>query len=63
MTRESGQNIVNFRQAKKRAARTSKDALAQENRVKFGRTKAQKLADKTAASKLTRHIDDHKREP
>lgn len=55
--------IVSFRQGKKRVSRAKADAVADENRVKFGRTKAQKLADKAAKSNLARHVDGHKITP
>lgn len=38
-------NIVNLRQARKAKARVDKAQQAQENRARFGRTKAQRLAD------------------
>jgi Domain of unknown function (DUF4169) len=37
--------IVNLRQARKRRARDEASATAQENRVRHGRTRAQKEAD------------------
>ncbi|MGJ8562042.1 MAG: DUF4169 family protein [Alphaproteobacteria bacterium] len=55
-------NTINFRTAKKRVKATRKDAQAAENRVKFGRTKAQKQADETASAKAKRHVDGHKRD-
>lgn len=59
----SSDTVVNFRKAKKKIARADKEKNAEQNRVKFGRTKAQKLADKTVKDKAAKHIDDHKREP
>ena len=38
-------NIINLRQARKAKARTDKMKAAEENRARFGRTKAQRLAD------------------
>ena len=38
-------NIVNLRQARKAKARVEKAQAARENRARFGRTKAQRLAD------------------
>lgn len=38
-------NIVNLRQARKAKARVDKAKTAEENRVRFGRTKAQRQAD------------------
>ena len=54
--------IINLRMARKQKARAEKDVQAQQNRILFGRTKAEKLkqaAEKAAADK---HIDGHKRE-
>jgi hypothetical protein len=38
-------NIVNLRQARKARARVDKAKTAEENRARFGRTKAQRIAD------------------
>jgi hypothetical protein len=54
--------IINLRNARKQKARAEKDVQAAQNRVLFGRTKAEKLqqaAEKTLADKK---IDGHKRE-
>jgi hypothetical protein len=42
-------DIVNLRQFRKSKARAEKDAKAEQNRAKFGRTKGQKQLDKAAA--------------
>lgn len=54
--------ILNLRLARKAKARTEKEAHAAENRVKFGRTKAEK--QRTAAERAleTKKVDWHKRE-
>jgi hypothetical protein len=54
--------IVNLRMARKRKARTEKDAEAEANRRKFGQTKAER--DRQAAEKqlAERRIDGHKLE-
>lgn len=54
--------IVNLRLARKQKARADKDARAEQNRVTFGRSKAEK--QKTAAEKARadRHVDGHKRD-
>ena len=55
--------IVNLNRARKAKARADKDAKAAENRVVFGRTKAEKqkaAAEKRIADKI---VDAHKREP
>ncbi|WP_349434849.1 DUF4169 family protein [Pararhizobium sp. A13] len=43
-------DVVNLRQFRKQKARTEKDKLAEQNRISFGRTKAEK--------KLTRTLND-----
>ena len=48
--------------ARKARARAEKRARADENAVKFGRTKAEKAQDKAAAEKTVAHLDAHKRE-
>lgn len=55
--------VVSFRQGKKRVSRAKSEAIADENRIKFGRTKAQKLAHVAATSKLAGHVDGHKITP
>ncbi|MEQ8895525.1 MAG: DUF4169 family protein [Roseovarius sp.] len=53
---------VNLNRVRKDKARAEKRARADENAVKFGRTKAEKTRDTSAADKAGRHIDDHKRD-
>ena len=50
-------NLNKFRKAK---ARANKEQRAAENRAKFGRTKAEKLADKAREEKLERDVDGAK---
>lgn len=52
-------NLNKFRKAK---ARVEKTQRAQENRVKHGRTKAEKARDKSEAKRTEKHIDLSKRE-
>lgn len=52
--------VVNFRQGKKRLARSAKEKLAEQNRAKFGRSKAEKTLEGARAQKAKRHIDHHK---
>jgi hypothetical protein len=54
---------INLNKARKAKARTSKEAEAAANRVKFGRTKAEKLAEKRAAERAAKAVDDRRREP
>ena len=54
--------IINLRAARKAKARTDKEAAAEANRQKFGRTKGEKLKDAAEKSKLETHLDAHKRD-
>jgi hypothetical protein len=53
--------IINLRQARKQKARADKEARAEQNRVTFGRTKAEKELTKAERELAQRHIDSHKR--
>jgi hypothetical protein len=55
-------DIINLNQARKERARAAKSAKAEENRARFGRTKAEKAADRAETSKIDRLLDDSKRE-
>ncbi len=55
--------LVNLNQARKAKAKRDAKALAAENRVKFGRTNAQKAVAQAEADKLARAVEGHKREP
>jgi hypothetical protein len=55
--------IVNLNKARKARDKSRKKAQADENAVKFGRSKAEKLRDDTRAARDTAHIDGHKRDP
>lgn len=52
--------IVNLRQFKKQAARKAARSEGDENAVKFGRTKAQKLREADDASRAAKTLDGHK---
>ena len=54
---------INLNKVRKARARADKAVKADENAVKFGRTKVQKQADKHAADTAERHLDGHKRDP
>jgi hypothetical protein len=54
--------IINLRQARKVRARADKAANAAANRAKFGRTKAEKTAEKAKHELAERQLDSHKRE-
>ena len=55
--------ILSLSKARKSRAKSAKEALAAENRAKFGRTKAEKLADKAQRDLAEKGIDAHKRDP
>jgi hypothetical protein len=55
--------IVNLGQARKAKARADAKTQAAQNRAAFGRSKAQKDADRAAAAKAARALDHAKREP
>lgn len=54
---------VNLNRFRKEKARAEKKARADENSVKFGRSKAEKQRDAQQTSKAERDLDGHKREP
>jgi peroxiredoxin family protein len=53
---------VNLNQFRKQKTRAEKTARADANAVKFGRSKAQKQAERDHVAKLNLHLDDHKTE-
>jgi hypothetical protein len=55
-------DILSLSKARKAKARSAKDAIAAENRIKFGRTKAQKALDKAEVARTDKQIDAHQRE-
>jgi len=54
--------IVNLRQARKRRARAEKDAQAEQNRLSFGRTKAEREASAAKAELEARRLEGHRRD-
>ena len=56
-------DILSLSKARKTKAKADKEALAAENRAKFGRTKAEKSADKARRGLAEKSIDAHKRDP
>lgn len=54
--------IVNLRKVRKDKARTEREREADANRLRFGRTKAQKQADRQAKQREGRAVDDKKLE-
>lgn len=53
---------INLNKARKSAARSRAKVKADENAVRFGRTKAERKADETVKSRAQTHVDGHKRE-
>lgn len=51
--------VVNLRQVRKQKARTEKEEKSAENRTKFGRTKAEKIIDKSRADTAQKNLDGH----
>jgi hypothetical protein len=54
--------IINLNKARKAKARVEKAAKAVENRVRFGRTKAKKAADRAEGARADRDLDGAKRD-
>lgn len=54
--------ILSLSKARKAKARSDKEATAEANRIKFGRTKAEKLNDAGAKLRADKHIEGHKRD-
>ncbi|MFU8866120.1 MAG: DUF4169 family protein [Rhodobacterales bacterium] len=54
---------VNLNRVRKQKARVEEKARANENAVKFGRSKAQKEAEKAQAEAAARLLDQHRKEP
>lgn len=55
-------DLVNLNRARKLRDRAKKRSEADENAVKFGRTKAQKTAEEAAVERARKTLDAHKRE-
>lgn len=53
---------INLNRARKRRARDKDKARADENAARFGRTKAQKEAERIEGEKVDRRLSDHQRE-
>jgi len=54
--------IINLRQARKNKARAEKEARAEQNRIAFGRTKAEKEMTKAEREMAQRRLDAHRRD-
>jgi hypothetical protein len=54
--------IINLRQARKRRQRAEKEAQASENRIAFGRTKAERTLGEAQKDLVDRRLEGHKRD-
>lgn len=55
-------DIVNLRQFKKQKARAEREKQADQNRILFGRTKAEKELSRAATTKAERFLEQNRRE-
>jgi hypothetical protein len=55
--------LINLNRARKAKARAGKEAAADANRVKHGRTKAEKAAARLEVERAARKLDDSRRDP
>ncbi len=55
--------IINLKRARKAKARRDAAEAAAENRVRFGRTRAETSVDRALAGMAARALDGHKLEP
>lgn len=56
-------NVVNLNRFRKQKNRTDAEKQADENRIKHGRTKAQKAKDNAIKDQHAQKIDGHKLDP
>ncbi|MBL8564926.1 MAG: DUF4169 family protein [Hyphomicrobiaceae bacterium] len=54
--------ILNLRRARKEKARAEKERQAAENRVRFGRTKTERVIRTAESERSARDLDAHRRE-
>jgi hypothetical protein len=55
-------DIINLRRARKAKAKAGQEAVAAENRVKFGRTKAEREQASAETALQDRRLEGHRRE-
>ena len=55
-------DIINLRNVRKQKARADKETQAEQNRILFGRTKAEKLKQAAEKAQADKHIEGHKRD-
>lgn len=56
-------DVINLRRARKAKARAEREKTAADNRVAFGRSKAEKQLTKAEREREQRAIEAHRREP
>jgi hypothetical protein len=56
-------NVINLRRVRKQKTRDAEEKKAALNRQKFGRTKAEKLFEKSEQRLVAQQLDGHKRDP
>ena len=54
--------IINLRRARKQKARVEAEKTAEQNRISFGRTKAERSLTEAERDKAARHVDGHRLE-
>lgn len=52
--------VINLRQARKRRAQAARETEADANRIRFGRTKAQRLSDAAHSERADKDLAGHK---
>jgi len=55
-------DIINLKNIRKRKARDEKEAAAEANRLKFGRSKSERVSQEAKQTLEARRLDGHKRE-
>ena len=55
-------NVSNLNRFRKSKARSEKHRRAEENRARYGRSKAEKLTGKIREARAQKHLDGHKLE-
>ncbi len=56
-------DLINLNKARKARERAAQEKLAAENRLRFGRTKAQKQQDRAASAEAVKKLDGHRLDP
>lgn len=56
-------DLINLNKVRKERQIQARKAQAEQNSVRFGRSKAQKHLEKTVSSREDSKLDSHKREP